>query len=166
LRGAVGTRGDRKNNVFVHGHRPAAGAALAHAIEVRVVVLARKIVPRLAIANREILPAKECGRIRVGVPCQSVRDAGQRARRRLFVEHAVRVHHHCAERGVQRFVGLDVVDGGISRERPKQRLQTRARGHVAVAEYEVLAIGRDAVRQIRRRHVRHQTAENLDGCVE
>ncbi len=64
------------------------------------------------------------------------------------------------------FVGFEVVDRGISRERPEKRLQAGTRRHPAVAENNVLAIGRHAMRQVRRRHIRHQAAENLDGCVE
>ncbi|PYU03556.1 MAG: hypothetical protein DMG33_16435 [Acidobacteria bacterium] len=67
---------------------------------------------------------------------------------------------------VQRDVGLEVVDGGISRERAEERLQAGPRLHAAVAEDDVLAIGRNAVRQIGGRHIGHQPAENLDGRVE
>jgi hypothetical protein len=68
--------------------------------------------------------------------------------------------------GVQRLVRFHVVNRGIAGERAEQRLQAGARGHAAVAVDDVLAIGRDSVREIGGRHVGDKAPENFDGRVE
>ena len=166
LRCAVGARGDGNDHIFVDDGWPSAGAALADAVEIRVVVLARQIVAGFSVADGQVFPAEERGGIGVGACCEAAGDARQSSRRRFFVQHAVRVQRHGAQRGVQRFVGLDVIDGRIARERAEERLHAGARGHAAVAENHVLAIRRHAVRQVRGGHIGHQPAENLDGCVK
>ncbi len=166
LRCAVRTRGDRNKDIFIHGRGPRAGPALADAVEIRVIELAWQVVAGFSVADGQIFPAEKRGGIRVGIRGEAGSDARERSRRGLFVEHAVRVERHCAQRGVQRFVGLEVVDRGIARQRPEKRLQAGTRRHPAVAENNVLAIGRHAMRQVRGRHVGHQAAEDLDGCVE
>ncbi len=162
LRGAVGTGGDGNAHVFIDEGRTGSGAALADAVEIGVVVLARQVVAGFSVADGEVFPAEERGRIGVGVGRESGGDARERAGSGFFVEHAVGVEHHGAQGGVQRFVGLDVIDGRVARQRAEERLQARASRHAAVAEDDVLAIGRDAVRQIRRGHIGHQPAEDFD----
>jgi len=159
LRGAVGTGGDGDTYVFIDNRWAGSGAALADAVEIAVVVLAREVVAGFAVADGEVFPAEERGRIGVGIGCESGGDARERAGSRLLVEH------HGAQGGVQRFVGLDVVDGRVAGQRAEERLQPGPRGHATVTEDDVLAIGRDAVRQIRWRHIGDQPAEDFDGRV-
>ena len=165
LRGTVRTSGDGNDHVFIDDGWPGAGAALADAIEIRVIELARQVVAGFSVADSEVFPAEKCRGIRVGVGREASGDTRERAGSRFLVEHAIRVQQHGAQRGVQRFVGFDVVDRRIASQRPEERLQTRPRGHAAVAEDDVLAIGRDSVREIRRRHVCHQPTENFNGSV-
>src|SRR5205814_4254344 len=106
---------------------PCAGSTLAYAIKIRVVVLAREIDSRFPIAQGEIFTPKKCGRVGIGIWRQPVRDCGQRARRNLFVERAVRVERHRTESSVRRFVRLQILYGRISRERSEHRLQTGTR---------------------------------------
>ena len=166
LRSTVGTGGDGDNHVFVDDGWPGAGTALADAIEIGVVELARQIVARFSVADGQIFPAEECCGIRVSVGRETGGNAGERAGSGLFIEDTVGVEQHGAQSGIQCFVGLDVVDGGIPGERPEERLQTGPRSHAAVAENHVLTIRRDAVRQVGWRHVCHQPAEDFDRCVE
>src|SRR5207245_471352 len=53
LRGAVGAGGDGHDGVFVDDGRRSAGPALADAIEVRIIELAREIVADFAVADGE-----------------------------------------------------------------------------------------------------------------
>ena len=165
LSGTARTRGNGNDHVFIDNGRAGAGAALADAIEIRVVELARKVVAGFSVADSEVFPAEKCRGIRVGVGRKASGDTRERAWSCFLVEHAIRVQQHGAQRGVQRFVGFDVVDRRIGSERTEEGLQTGPRGHAAVAEDDVLAIGRDSVRKIRRRHVRHQPTENFNGRV-
>jgi hypothetical protein len=82
------------------------------------------------------------------------------------IQNAVGVQQQRAQRGVQRLVRFHVVDRGIAGERAEQRLQSGTRGHIAVAVDDVLAIGRDSVREIRGRHVGDEAPEDFDGRVE
>jgi hypothetical protein len=166
LRRARWARGDRDDYVFIDNGWACAGAGLADAIEIGVVILAWEVVAGAAVAYREVFPAENRGGSSIRILRQAGGNAAQRARRSFFVEHAVGVERHGAQRGVQSFVGLDVIDSGISRERAEHRLQTGARFHAAVAEHHVLAVWRDAVRQFRRRHIGDEPAENFDGRVE
>ena len=95
---------------------------MAHAIEIRVVVLARQVIAGFAVADGEILAAKDGRGVSVGACGEAAGDAGERTGRRFFVENAVRVQDHCANGGVQRLVGFDVVDGRVAGERAKERL--------------------------------------------
>ena len=165
LRSAVGACSDRDDHVFIDDRWPGAGAALTDAVEIRVIELAGEIVAGFSVADSEVFPAEKCRGIRVRVGREAGRDARERAGSGLLVEHAIRVQQHGAQRGVQRFVGFDVVDRRIASQRPEERLQTRPRGHAAVAEDDVLAIGRDSVREIRWGHIRHEPTENFNGRV-
>jgi len=51
LSGAVGARGDGDDHVFVDDSWPCARAALADAIEIRVVILAREVIAGFAVAG-------------------------------------------------------------------------------------------------------------------
>ncbi len=166
LRCAIRAGRDGNDYVFVEDRWPCAGAALADAIEIRVVELARQIVARFSVADGQVFSAKEGRGICVGIRSEATGDGGKSSWRSFFVENAVGIQQHRAQRGVQRFVGLDVIDSRIPSERPEKRLQPGPRGHAAIAENHVLAVGRDSMRQIRRRHVCHQAAENLDGRIK
>ena len=89
LGGAVRARGDRDDYIFVHDCGTGARAALADAVEIRVVVLAREVVAGFAVTYGEILAAEKRGGIRVSVGGEPRGHAGQRAGRGLFVENAV-----------------------------------------------------------------------------
>src|SRR5258708_30440554 len=166
LRGPAWARGNGDDYIFIDNGGASAGAALADAIEIRVVELARQVVAGFAVADGQVLPAKKCGGVRVGIGCETGGDAEERSRCRFLVEHAVGVENHGAQHGVERFVGLDIVDRWIAGQRPEKRLQTRPRRDAAVAEDDVLAIGRHSVRQIRWGHICDQPAEDLDGRVK
>jgi len=166
LRRSGGTGGHRDDHVFVDYRGCAAGAGLADAIEIAVVILAWEVVAGAAVADGQIFPAENGGGGAVGILRQSGGDAGERAGGGFLVEHAARVEGHGAQGGVARFVGFYVVDGGIAREGAEQCLQTGTRFHAAVAEDHVLAIGRDPVREFGGRQIGNQPAENFDGCVE
>ncbi len=166
LRRAGGAGGDRDDYIFINDRRRAAGAGLADAIEIGVVVLAREVVADAAVAEGQVFPAKNCCGGAVGILRQSGGDAAERTGGGFFVEDAARIEGHGAQRGVARLVSLYVIDSGITREGAEERLQAGARFHAAVAEDYVLAIGRDPVRQFRRRQIGDQPAENFDGRVE
>ncbi len=165
LRCAGGAGGDIYDYVFVDGGGAGAGSALADAIEIGVVILARKIVAGAAVADGQVFPAEKRGGVGVGIVGEAAGDAAERSGRDFFVENSVGVESHGAQRGGRRLVRFYVVDGGIAGERSEERLQTGAGFHAAVAEDNVLAIGRDAVREIGGGHVGNQAAEDFDGGV-
>ena len=96
LRCAARTGRDSGNYIFVDDRWAGSGSALADAIEIRVVILARQIVADFAVADGEILAAEDGGGISVGVRREAAGDAGEGAGRGFFVEHAIRVEHHGA----------------------------------------------------------------------
>ena len=166
LRCTIGTGDDGDVHVFVDDGGSGPGAALADTIEIGVVELARQVVPGAAVADGEIFAAEDrCG-VCVGAWDETAGDAGQRARRGLLVQNAVRVEQEGAQRGVQSLVRFHVVDGGIAGQRAEEGLQSGTRGHVAVAVDDVLAIGRDSVREVGGRHIGDEAAEDFDGGVE
>jgi hypothetical protein len=166
LRRAAGARGNGHDHVFIDNHGPCAGAALADTVEIRVVELARQVVAGYSVADGEVFPAEKRGGMSVGIRGEAAGDGGKRAGSGFLVQIAVGVEEHGAQRGVQRLVRLDVVDGGIAGEWAEERLQAGTGGHAAGAKNDVLAIGRDAVREVRRGHICHEPAENFDGRVK
>jgi hypothetical protein len=166
LRGARGTGADGDLEIFFDGNGRGAGAALADAIEIGVVELAREVDAGFAVAEGQIFAAEERGGVGVGIVGEAAGDVRERAGSGFFVEIAVGVECERAQRGVGRFVGLQIVDGGIAGERRKELLQSGAGGDAAGAEDDVLTIRRDAVREIGGSHVGDQTREDFNGCVE
>jgi hypothetical protein len=70
---------------------------LADAIEIGVVELARQVVARAAVANREIFAAEERSGVGERIGGETAGDAGKRARRGFLVQNAVGVEQQRAQ---------------------------------------------------------------------
>ncbi len=146
--------------------RPAAHAALAHAIEIGAVVLARDVDAEFAVAEGDVFAPEKRGR-RAARAGRRLPDA-MSEREPGVISPQSEPAESSASNVSARFapvIALEVIDGGISRDRRKDGEQAGPRLDRAIQKRHVLAIGRDAERQIRRRHVRDNAAKEIEWYV-